>query len=149
MSDEQDIVDLTIAYCWAIDSRNFDELRDVFVPEGVANYAGTEHIGVDAIIARCSAALTPLDASQHMVNTHQVQVIGDTATSRCYFHAQHVRSAASGGANYIVAGIYEDALVRTGAGWRIRHRTLRTLWTEGNLAVIRPQAIADHSASSS
>jgi hypothetical protein len=148
MSDHQEIIDLTIAYCWAIDGRRFDDLRDVFVPDAVADYAGTEHVGVDAIIARCSSALSPLDASQHMVNTHQVAVDGDTATSRCYFHAQHVRSAAPGGANYIVAGAYDDRLVRTAAGWRITHRTLTVRWTDGNLSVVRPAA-PDQRASSS
>jgi 3-phenylpropionate/cinnamic acid dioxygenase small subunit len=148
MSDHQQIIDLTIAYCWAIDDRRFDDLRDVFVPNGVADYAGTEHVGIDAIISRCSSALSPLDASQHMVNTHQVAVDGDNATSRCYVHAQHVRRAAPGGANYIVAGVYDDRLVRTADGWRIAHRTLTVLWTEGNLSVVRPAPPGQHASAS-
>jgi hypothetical protein len=137
-ADEEAIVAQTIAYCWAIDSRDFDALREVFLADGHANYGGVEHEGVDEVIAKCSAVLSPLDVSQHMVSTHQVSVDGDLASSRCYFHAQHVRRAAEGGPNYIVAGSYFDEWERTTAGWRIRRRVLNTIWTEGNMRVVRP-----------
>ena len=136
--DERAIVDLTIRYCSAIDGRRFEELRDVFVPDAVADYGpvGTCH-GVDAIMATCAGALGPLDASQHLVTNHQVQVHGAQASARCSFQAQHVRHDAEGGPHLVVAGTYTDELARTDAGWRIRHRTLTVVWTEGNAAVTR------------
>jgi len=138
--DEKAIVDLTVSYCWALDTRRFEDLRAVFLPDATANYAGQELDGVEAIMARCSEALTPLDDSQHIVADHQVRIDGDRATSRCYFHAQHIRRVADGGANFIVAGRYEDELERGVDGWRIRRRRLVTQWTEGNTKVVRPNA---------
>jgi hypothetical protein len=135
--DRTAIIDLTASYCWALDERDWDVLRRVFTPDANARLGVPEATSVEAIIERCSSVLTPLDASQHMVNTHQIAVNGVTATCRCYFHAQHVRKAAVGGPNYIVAGRYEDELVRTPAGWRIARRRLVTIWTEGNLNVVR------------
>jgi 3-phenylpropionate/cinnamic acid dioxygenase small subunit len=139
--DQQDarqaIIDLTIAYCWAIDSHEWDTLRSIFVPEATA-LLGDERDGIESIIARISSALTPLDASQHIVSNHQVAINGDSATSRCYFQAQHVRRAAEGSPNYIVAGRYQDRLVRTAHGWRILRRDLLVDWTEGNVRVVRP-----------
>ncbi len=137
--DERAIVDLAIRYCGAIDGRRFEDLRDVFVPDAVADYGrvGTCH-GVDAIMATCARALEPLDASQHLVTNHEVRLAGAQASARCSFQAQHVRHAADGGANFIVAGTYTDELARTEAGWRIRHRTLTVVWTEGNERVTRP-----------
>jgi 3-phenylpropionate/cinnamic acid dioxygenase small subunit len=139
--DQQDarqaIIDLTIAYCWAIDSHEWDTLRSIFVPEATA-LLGDERDGIESIIARVSSALTPLDASQHIVSNHQVAINGDSATSRCYFQAQHVRRAAEGSPNYIVAGRYQDRLVRTAHGWRILRRDLLVDWTEGNARVVRP-----------
>ena len=131
--DERAIVDLTIRYCSAIDGRRFEELRDVFLPDAVADYGrvGTCE-GVDAIMATCARALGPLDASQHLVTNHQVQVHGAQASAQCSFQAQHVRHGVEGGPNLIVAGTYTDELVRTDAGWRIRHRTLTVVWTDGN-----------------
>lgn len=148
IADRLAIVDLTIAYCWALDTHDWDALGDVFVAEATAILGSADElVGIDAIRTRCSGALSPLDASQHMVSNHQVTFHrdsdgdgdGDTATCRCYFQAQHVRRAAmsSGGANFIIAGRYEDRLVRTPSGWRIAHRELVPMWRDGNVAVVR------------
>lgn len=137
--DERAIVDVAVRYCWALDTRDWDALCDVFLPDATADLAsGTALVGVEAIAARCEAALGHLDSSQHIVSTHQVDIDGDAATHRCQLHAQHTRAAAAGGANYVVGGRYEDRMVRTADGWRIAHRGLVMMWTEGNLAVVRP-----------
>ncbi len=136
--DRQALMDLTVSYCWILDTGQHERLAEVFVPDGVAVYAGQRFDGVDAIRAKVSESLSHLDASQHIVANHQVRLDSDTATGRCYFQAQHVRAAApGGGANFIVAGTYTDEFVRTHQGWRIRHRVLDVLWTEGNPAVTR------------
>ena len=110
----------------------------MFVPDATADLPSLNHlVGIEAIRGRVRSALEHLDDSQHLVGNHEVVVDGDTATHRCYLQAQHVRRAATGGPNYIVAGRYEDRLVRTAAGWRIAHRTLVVMWTDGNLAVAR------------
>jgi ketosteroid isomerase-like protein len=137
LADRLAIIDVTIAYTWALDTRDWDALDDVFTPDATASLL-EELEDREAIKERIRRALTPLDDSQHMVSNHDVRVDGDTATSRCYLHAQHVRHAAEGGPNYIVAGRYEDRFQRTPDGWRIAHRTLTVMWTDGNLKVIRP-----------
>lgn len=136
LADRQAIVDLTVSYCWSIDYHDFERLREVFLPDATAKL-GDERVGIDSIIERITAALTPLDGSQHIVANHQVRVDRDAATCRCYFHAQHVRRAAEGGTNYIIAGQYEDDLVRTSQGWRIKRRVLVPTWSDGNPAVVR------------
>jgi hypothetical protein len=140
--DHQAIVDLTHTYCWALDSHRWDDLDAVFLPDATAVLGSAAPLqGLGAIKQRIASALGPLDDSQHMVNTHQIHVTADTATSRCYLHAQHVRHAAADqgtlGPNFVVAGRYEDRLVRTADGWRIAHRDLITMWTAGNVAVVR------------
>ena len=52
--------------------------------------------------------------------------------------AQHVRTAAEGTPNYIIAGRYEDEMVRTPDGWRISFRRLVVVWSDGNPDVVRP-----------
>lgn len=135
--DREAVRAVTIAYTWALDTKDFERLRDVFLPDATAQLGGTWCDGIDAIIARISSALSPLDDSQHLIGNHEVVVDGDTATCRCYLQAQHVRQVPEGSPNFIVAGRYEDRLERTPAGWRIRHRDLITMWTEGNPAVVR------------
>jgi hypothetical protein len=136
--DEEAVRALTIAYCWALDTKRFEDLRDVFLPDATASLL-EERVGIDSIIDRISGALSPLDDSQHMVSNHEVVIDGDRATCRCYLQAQHVRHAAEGSPNYIIAGRYEDDLERTPTGWRIRRRVLTVMWTDGNPLVPRPQ----------
>jgi ketosteroid isomerase-like protein len=135
--DRSAIIDLTIAYCWALDSKDWEALRSIFLPDATA-LLGDERDGIESIIARVSGALGALDSSQHMISNHQVGVDGDTATCRCYLQAQHVRRSAEGSPNYIVAGRYLDRLVRTAEGWRIQRRDLLVDWTDGNVLVVRP-----------
>lgn len=138
MLDERDIVAVALRYCRALDTKDWPQLATVFLPDATADLSsGTNLVGLDAIVGRIRAALEDLDESQHLVGNHEVLVDGDTATHRCYLQAQHVRRAATGGPNYLVGGRYEDRLERTSSGWRIAHRTLTVMWTDGNLVVAR------------
>lgn len=135
--DQQAIIAVALRYCRALDTNDWALLADVFVPGATARLGGPpELIGLEAITARCRAALTPLDDSQHMVSNHEVQIEAETATHRCYLQAQHIRRNSVGGPNYMIGGRYEDRLVRTADGWRISHRTLTVMWSDGNPAVV-------------
>lgn len=137
VDDVNAIIDLTIAYCWAIDSKDWEALRTIFLPDATA-HLGDERVGIESIIDRIRTALSNLDISQHMISNHQVVITGNEATSRCYLQAQHVRRGADGGPNYMVAGRYIDRFTRTNEGWRIVRRDLLVDWTDGNVRVVRP-----------
>ena len=139
--DERDIVKVVNRYCFALDTKDWADLDNVFLPNATADLSTpTLLVGREAIVDRIRAALHHLDDSQHLVGNHQVTIDGDSATHRCYLQAQHVRHAAVGGPNYIIGGRYEDQLLRTADGWRIAHRTLAVMWKEGNLAVTQGDA---------
>ena len=57
MSDRDDIIDLATRYTWALDTKHFDDLRNVFLPDATAMLRGVECSGVDAIIARIGGAV--------------------------------------------------------------------------------------------
>jgi len=135
LTDRQALVDLTVAYSYALDDRRFDDLDDVFLPDATAEL-GRHLEGRDAIKDRIRDALVPLDVSQHLVATHEIRVDGDRATGRCYLQAQHVRTGPDGPTLLMVGGRYEDRYVRTTEGWRIAHRALVVLWTNGDPAVL-------------
>ena len=107
----------------------------MFAADAVADLGG-EYRGLDAIKGRVADVLLALDASQHVVTTHQVRIDGDRATCRCSLRAQHVKAGLDGGSTFMFAGTYEDDLVRTTDGWRIVRRRLAPVWTEGNPAVL-------------
>jgi ketosteroid isomerase-like protein len=138
MLDERAIVEVTHRYCAALDGHDWQALERCFTPDAVAVYGGVpgEHDGLDAIKEVCRASLEPLDASQHLVANHLVELAGDTAASRCYVRAQHCRRELPDGENFMIAGTYEDEWLRTADGWRITRRVLAVTWTEGNPMVL-------------
>ncbi len=134
-----DIIALAARYCRALDTKDWSQLDEVFLPDATAVLgAPNQLVGRDAIVDRIRTALDYLDDSQHLVGNHEVTIDGNTGTQRCYLQAQHVRAVADGSPNYMIAGRYEDRVQKTPEGWRIAHRTLTVMWSEGNLAVVRP-----------
>ena len=55
LSDRQEIQDLMVAYCYAIDRKNWDELDEVFTPDAVIDY--TEMVGFRGNLAETKAFL--------------------------------------------------------------------------------------------
>tara|TARA_B100000131_G_scaffold317529_1_gene359706 strand:- start:1194 stop:1658 length:465 start_codon:yes stop_codon:yes gene_type:complete len=136
LEEKQKIVDLTIAYTWIIDHGPREKLREIFSEDAVF-IIDTRHLnGIDEIRGKIERTLGGLSASQHIVSNHQVSIDGDTATSRCYLHAQHTLDGTEGGDNYVMAGRYIDRLSRLGNEWRITERQLMLDWTEGNPQVL-------------
>ena len=134
--DRAAITDVTIRYCWALDTKDWAVLDSVFTEDANGDLL-EDVVGRVAIKKRVETALSRMDETQHLISNHQIVVQGDTATCRCYLQAQHVRKAAHGGPNFIIAGRYEDELKRTPEGWRISFRRLVVMWTDGNPAVSR------------
>ncbi len=137
MSDRDEIIDLAIRYTWALDTKDVEDLRNVFAPDATALLRGVECSGVDAIIARIGGSILRLDRTQHLIGNHQVTVDGDHGTHRCHLQSQHVRAGVEGGHNFLVGGYYDDRVVRTPDGWRIAHRLMQQTWTEGNPDVVK------------
>jgi hypothetical protein len=134
--DRQEIAELCIRYTFALDTRDWALLERCFAPNPVFVHPGGRLEGFAEILGRTSAALNPLDATQHLLGNIDVRVAGDTAHSSSYFHAQHVRAGTPGGDLYVIAGRYEDTLARTRDGWRITERVQTYQWRNGNRAVV-------------
>jgi 3-phenylpropionate/cinnamic acid dioxygenase small subunit len=130
--DRQDIIDVALRYARALDTKNYTALTRCFTPDAIYG----DRCGHAEIEAIARAALEPLDCTQHITTNFQVKVDGDRAHMDCYFHAQHVRGSARDGTQLIIAGTYEDQLVRTADGWKFQSRLLHVLWRNGNPDVL-------------
>lgn len=134
--DKQEITELCYRYGLALDGRDWTGLARLFTPDANAFYLDMPPCyGYQAIEDTCRKALAPMSATQHLIANVVARVDGDLAESSCYLQAQHVKAGTAGGDNFIIAGRYDDKLVRTPDGWRIRERRLAMLWTDGNPAV--------------
>jgi 3-phenylpropionate/cinnamic acid dioxygenase small subunit len=134
---KQQITEICYRYGINLDNREWSKLRECFTEDAVADYLDMPSCqGYQAIEDTCREALSPLTGSQHLISNVVVTLDGDEADSVCYLQAQHVKSGTPGGDTFIIAGRYLDRLVRAPEGWRIKHRRLEGIWTDGNPAVV-------------
>jgi ketosteroid isomerase-like protein len=123
MADVDDIVRLTHDYALYNDTFQVDELVDLFVedaffdmtPAGLDRYEGR-----DAIRDFFEREKRALSHVIHLTSNHRVDVDGDHAVGTAYFHAIGVTRR--DGVENSARGMYEDAYVRTPAGWRFASR---------------------------
>jgi ketosteroid isomerase-like protein len=125
ISDRIEIQDLLVEYCYAIDSRDWDALDDVFTPDATIDY--TEMGGTRGSLVETKAFLSSAMANfagfQHMISTSKVTVDGDTATGRTMCHNPMITADDKGGRQVFLCGFwYRDLFVRTANGWRIQER---------------------------
>ncbi|WP_326553215.1 nuclear transport factor 2 family protein [Micromonospora sp. NBC_01813] len=127
--DRAAIVELMSRYAQCCDRREFDAVGDCFTDDAQAEYSGKRlPRGVRHIVAHM-APLARLAASQHVVGSVTVEVVGDHATASSYTVAHLVRPV-DDGHEVVHRGLhYADRLVRTGDGWRISERVHQVLWS--------------------
>ncbi len=136
LQDKQEIAELCYRYGLTLDSHDWIGFATLFTSDANAFYLDMPPCrGYQAIEDTCRAALAPMSATQHLISNVVVRLDGDQAESSCYLQAQHVKAGTPGDDNFIIAGRYDDRLVRTPDGWRIRERRLALIWTSGNPAV--------------
>jgi hypothetical protein len=144
LQDAKEIVDVMNAYTTALDTRDWDLLGSCFTPDGDADFGNIAGVGAldtpQAVVDLCRGALQNLQATQHLQGNYVVDVDGDSAVASCYLQASHFMEGAPGGGVFTVWGKYTDRFVRTGDGWKIKHRELRSIYSGGNLNLFNEAA---------
>jgi hypothetical protein len=140
-ADRLEVEELVSRYTWAIDGKEWDSLRDIFMSDATADYrelGGTTALlnGVDEIVSWLRDNLDWREDSipWHFVSNHLIDVDGDQASSRHYMHNRHLT----------VVGRYFIDSTRTSAGWRITSLTLRATTRNAPLPeapLARPSAV--------
>lgn len=141
VADRLEIDAVLTRYAWALDTRQFDGLDDVFTPDAFVDYTSAGGIkgSYPEVKAWLAKVLPNFHAYQHYVTNRDIQLAGDTATSRAAFYNPMGQAAPDGTVTYFFCGgEYHDELVRTDAGWRIKQRVEKTVWTDGNLPAAPP-----------
>lgn len=130
MSDRLEIQDLIARYAYAIDDRNLDELDNVFTQDAIIDYH--ELGGSVGTLAETKAflaeALPNFPGFQHMCATTKIDLDGDKAKTRTILFNPMIAKHQGKEQVFFVGLWYEDELVRTEDGWRIKHRYERASW---------------------
>jgi hypothetical protein len=98
------------------------------------DYSGARWTDLATFKRDFAAAHERFDATQHAMLNHLVEPAGDTAAAFTYCSWRLICRGTPGGDALAGTAWYDDALLRTAAGWRISRRACRILWAEGNPA---------------
>jgi 3-phenylpropionate/cinnamic acid dioxygenase small subunit len=136
LSDRLEIRELLDRYASIVDQRRWDALLEVFTPDAEVDYTSTggKKGALEPVMEWLARALAPWPLNLHCVTNASIELDGDRARSRCYFQAPMGRMRPGGGQEIVTnAGWYDDDLVRTAAGWRIRRRICTQTMMLGSL----------------
>ena len=138
--DKAEIIEALNMYAFALDARQWDLFDRVFTDdvEAVFGPAGAAWVGIDEFKSSFAMFHDTLDSHVHTMMGQLVTVDGDTAHAFSYGNWLLVREAAEGGPSWLGTGYYDDELVRTASGWRIRRRVCKLLSWSGNPSVPEP-----------
>src|SRR5260370_27677447 len=92
LADRQEIADLCVRYTTALDTKDWALLESSFARSPAFVHPGGRLEGFPAILERTRAALTPLTATQHLLDDLLVWADGDTGCHACYFPGQPGRT---------------------------------------------------------
>jgi len=123
ISDRIEIHDLLMRYSYAIDTRNFDALDDVFTPDAHIDYSvfGGSVGNLAETKQFLGEAMPMFSTLQHMVSGTTITFTGDdSADTKTQCHNPMTMGEDE---TLMVCGLwYVDKLVRTADGWRIKER---------------------------
>lgn len=121
-------------YAWAIDDKDWDDLREVFTSDAVADYGAFVSHGVDELVTRMAELHHGL-VTQHLIGSVLSEPAGDGAVMmRSHVRATLVR--ATDRARVQVAASYRDTVVATAAGPRIAERRVDGRWISGERSIL-------------
>lgn len=139
--DFNEIVRRRYEYALSIDSRDWELHRSIFTDEiamDFSSYSGEPgaSVAADVWVAGLKPLFTGLDATQHVMTNPIVDIDGNAARLRMYMKAEHFLhsdlQSRAGSDEFAIGGCYDDQLVRTAEGWKIRAVTLNVFWSRGN-----------------
>jgi SnoaL-like domain len=131
--DVQAIIGIINLYGFAVDTQRWDLFDRIFTADVEADFSESAHWhDLQKFKADFAVFHDPFDSTQHAMNNHLVNLAGDSAQAFAYGTWRLIRRGVEGGDFWEGTGWYDDTLVRTVAGWRIRHRVCRVVWWGGN-----------------
>ncbi len=141
ISDRIEIDDLLTRYATAVDNRDWDLYSTCFTEDAYIDYTAAG--GIKGTLAEVRAWLEKTMAifpmSQHVVCNRDISIDGDTATCRSIFYnPMALPDPPDSQKLFIEGGYYNDRLVRTPQGWRIRERIEDSSYSTMRQKMIHP-----------
>ncbi len=150
--DKQQLLELSLEYCRAIDRRDFVRLRSLYHDDAIDDHGGMFRGSADEYVAWVPQMLAMFEATVHSLTNTLYVIEGDHAQGELYTTAYH-RTPAPEGREIVIGGRYLDRYERRRGTWKYAHRSLAMDWCRVNptdtqayreLAASAPAGRADH-----
>jgi hypothetical protein len=131
VADRIEINDVITAYTRAVDTADWESLREVFTADAVIDYssAGGPIGSLDEVIPFIKN-MEGFERWQHVIGQIAVAFDGDHAQATAYFINPMVAKAPDGSeVVWEVGGYYHHDLVRTPSGWRSAKMVDELVWS--------------------
>lgn len=136
IQDRLEIEELLHRYAEMVDFRQWKEMDRIFALEATIDYVSSGGVAgpFRETLAWLDRALEGWPLNLHVVSNVIIELDGDRARSRCYFHSPMGKHTPDGG-QYVItnSGRYLDELTRTADGWRIVARVCEQTIMQGAL----------------
>lgn len=142
LADESELRDLIHRYAFALDHRDWDLWRSIFVDEVVIDMSDFQPdppprpLPIDRHVRAVARMFAHFDATQHFIGTHRYDIAGDEAVITAHMRAEHWLTSGQGSDRYTMYGTYTDRCRRTAKGWKLTAVKLALLREEGNRHVM-------------
>lgn len=140
-ADYSQIVNVVNLYAVAVDSHRYDLFDRVFTDDIRCDFGGgpgaafTDRETLASTFQQIHAVFA---ATQHITSGHAIHLSGDRAHCFSYVSARFRREVeGAGDCLFTSTGWYDDTLVRTAEGWRIKDRTSRMVSYGGDIRVMQ------------
>ncbi len=132
MNDRTAIIDTITRLFWYADHHEWAGLRSVFADDVDLDYTSLQGgepatVAADDVIAGWRGAFEAIDAHQHLVANHLVEIADDTAMVTAAFQATHQWREET----WTLGGDYRFEATRTGTRWLIAGMTMTAVWQNG------------------
>ncbi len=139
LSDQREIEVLMHRYATGIDTADYELVGTIFAAGGTIDYqsiGGPAGVWEPDLKEWSALSLAAFPVRQHYITNTEVSYAADRASATSVSYWRSVMGfAQSDGTTHLFesGGRYLDDLVRTGDGWRIRHRLTAQDWMLGTL----------------
>lgn len=129
--DRQAIVDVTHAYCRAVDRVDLAAVRACYHADAHDRHTGYAG-GVDGFIDWLAHALGSFAGTSHAVTNQLIEIRGRYAFSEAYVTARHWTESPDTAPGFTAGTRYLDHWEDRGDGWRIADRTCVRDWSDAH-----------------
>jgi ketosteroid isomerase-like protein len=126
--DKQEIHEVIMRYCRAIDRCDEEMLRTVYHSDGWDDHGAFKGKASDFIPAVMNMLQQQMLCTMHNICNELIEVDGDTAYSESYFIAYHRLMKDGAEHDWVLGGRYVDRFERRDGAWKIAHRVVAYEW---------------------